>query len=81
MTETTLKRFLRCRFRRTGKEMGQVNHCWWRICREINAFFFQFRISHVLRVRSICDLFTDPPPRIPTVSTRKNLAGKCIIKE
>jgi hypothetical protein len=22
--------------------MGQVYHCWWRICREINAFFFRF---------------------------------------
>jgi hypothetical protein len=22
--------------------MGQVYQCWWRICREINAFFFRF---------------------------------------
>jgi hypothetical protein len=25
-------------FRRTGKAMGQVYQCWWRICREINVF-------------------------------------------
>jgi hypothetical protein len=35
--------------------------CWWRICREINGFFFQVRISHVLRFISICDLLTDFP--------------------
>jgi hypothetical protein len=29
--------------------------CWWRICREIQAFL-QVGISHVLRVISICDL-------------------------
>jgi hypothetical protein len=26
-----------CGFRRTGKAMGQVYQCWWRICREINV--------------------------------------------
>jgi hypothetical protein len=30
------------------------------ISREINVFIFQFRISHVLRFISICDLFTAP---------------------
>jgi hypothetical protein len=28
-----------CGFRRTGKAMGQVYQCWWRICREISVFF------------------------------------------
>jgi hypothetical protein len=27
-----------CGFRRTAKAMGQVYQCWWRICRELNAF-------------------------------------------
>jgi hypothetical protein len=40
VAQTTLKRFLSCGFRRTGKAMGQVYQCWWRICREINVFFF-----------------------------------------
>jgi hypothetical protein len=55
---TTIKRRLCCGFRRTGKAMGQVYQCWWRICRELSVFF-QVRISHVLRFISICDLFTD----------------------
>jgi hypothetical protein len=38
MAETTVKRLLCCEFRRTGKAMGQVYQCWWRICRE-NVFF------------------------------------------
>jgi hypothetical protein len=34
VAETTVKRFLSCGFRRTGKAMvGQVYQCWWRICR------------------------------------------------
>jgi hypothetical protein len=52
------KKFLCCRFRGTGKAMGQAYQCWWRICREINVFY-QVRISHVLRFISICDLFTN----------------------
>jgi hypothetical protein len=63
--ETEVRKWLRqqskdifCGFLRTGKAMGQVYQCWWRICREINVFF-QVRISHVLRFISICDLFTD----------------------
>jgi hypothetical protein len=27
-----------CGFRLTGKAMGQVYQCWWRVCREINVF-------------------------------------------
>jgi hypothetical protein len=38
VAETTVKRLLCCGFRRTGKAMGQVYQCWWRICREINVF-------------------------------------------
>jgi hypothetical protein len=38
VTETTNKRLLCCGFRRTGKAMGQVYQCWWRICREIIGF-------------------------------------------
>jgi hypothetical protein len=53
-----------CGFRRTGKAMGQLYQCWWRICREINVFFFQFRISDVLHFTSIRDLFTDAPSYI-----------------
>jgi hypothetical protein len=41
--------------------MGQVYQCWSRICREIYVYFFQVRISHVLRYMSICDLFTGSP--------------------
>jgi hypothetical protein len=43
--ETTIKRFLCCGFRRTGKAMGQLYQCWWRIRREINSFFFLFRFE------------------------------------
>jgi hypothetical protein len=58
VAETTVRRLLCCWFRRTGKAMGQVYQCWWRICREINVIFL-VRISHVLRLISICDLFTE----------------------
>jgi hypothetical protein len=57
-----VKRLMCCGFRRTGKAIGQECHCWWRICREINVFFFpQVRISRILRSISVCDLFTDSP--------------------
>jgi hypothetical protein len=39
MADTTVRKLVCCGFRRTGKEMGQVYQCWWRICREINVFF------------------------------------------
>jgi hypothetical protein len=60
VAETTAKRLSCCGFRRTGKALGQVYQCWWRICWEINVFV-QVRISHVSRFISICDLFTDSP--------------------
>jgi hypothetical protein len=45
VAETIVKILQCCRFRRTGKAMGQVYQCWWRICQEINVFFFfQIRI-------------------------------------
>jgi hypothetical protein len=42
--ETELRKWMRllcCGFQRTGKAMGQVYQCWWRMCREI--FFYKFR--------------------------------------
>jgi hypothetical protein len=59
--ETTAKRLLSCGFRSTGKAMGQVYRCLWRICREIKLFFFSDSKSHVLHFISIRDLFTDYP--------------------
>jgi hypothetical protein len=49
--------------------MGQMYQYWWRICQEINVFFFHIRISHVLRIISICNLFTDPPSHLDMCST------------
>jgi hypothetical protein len=50
VAETTVKILLCCGFRRTGKAMGQVYQCWWRICREINDFSsrFEYHIFYVL---------------------------------
>jgi hypothetical protein len=62
------KDFYAAGFRHTGKTMGQVHQCWWRICREINVLFFQVRISHVLRFISICGLFTDLPSSFQKIS-------------
>jgi hypothetical protein len=39
VAETTVRRLQCFWFRRTGKAMGPVYQCWWRICREINIFF------------------------------------------
>jgi hypothetical protein len=48
--ETTVKRLLCCGFRHTGKALGKLYQCWWRICREINAFFsgFEYHMFYVL---------------------------------
>jgi hypothetical protein len=56
VAEITVKILLCCGFRRTGKAMGQVYQCWWRIYREIT--FSQVRISEVLRFISIRNVFT-----------------------
>jgi hypothetical protein len=55
VVESTVK--ICCGLRSTGKTMGQVYQCWWRICREIK--FFRNRILYVSRFVSICNLFTD----------------------
>jgi hypothetical protein len=34
VAETTVIRLLCCGFQRTGKAMGHLYQCWWRICRE-----------------------------------------------
>jgi hypothetical protein len=54
VAEATAKRLVHCGFRRTGKEIGQVYQCWWRICREINAF----PDSNITFI-SVYDLFND----------------------
>jgi hypothetical protein len=50
VAETTVKIFLCCRFRRTGKEMRQMYQCLWRICREMIFFFprFEYHMFYVL---------------------------------
>jgi hypothetical protein len=47
---TTEVRLLCCRFRRTGKAIGQVYQCWWRICRETNVFFPGSNITFYIRL-------------------------------
>jgi hypothetical protein len=47
--ETTVRRLQCCGFRRTGKTLGQVYHCYWRMCREINILSrFEYRVFYVL---------------------------------
>jgi hypothetical protein len=58
VAEMTVKRLLCFRFLLTGKAMGQVYQCWWRICWGKNVFFSRFEY-HVLHFISIFDLFTD----------------------
>jgi hypothetical protein len=49
VAETTVRRLLCCRFLGTGKAMGELYQCWWRICREINVFSrFEHHIFYVL---------------------------------
>jgi hypothetical protein len=44
-----VKKLLCCGFRSTGKSMGQVYQCWWRICREINVFpMLEYNMFYVL---------------------------------
>jgi hypothetical protein len=41
----------------TGKAVGQIYQCWWRICPEINVFSrFEY---HVLHFKSVCNLFIE----------------------
>jgi hypothetical protein len=39
VAERTVKILVCCGFRRTGKAIGQLYQCCWKICREINVFF------------------------------------------
>jgi hypothetical protein len=49
VAETTVKRLLCCGFRRTGKAMGQMYQCWWRICREKNVYSrFEYHMFYVV---------------------------------
>jgi hypothetical protein len=49
VAETTVKRLLCCGFRRTGKAMGQMYRCMWRICREVHVFLtFEYHMFYVL---------------------------------
>jgi hypothetical protein len=49
VAEITVKKLLCCRFRRTGKVMGQVYQYWWWMCREVNVFpRFEYHIFYVL---------------------------------
>jgi hypothetical protein len=60
LAETTVKRLLCCRFRRTSKVMRQVYKCWWRIWGEINVFFrFEYHMFYVL-YRSVTYVLTVP---------------------
>jgi hypothetical protein len=49
VTETAVQRLLCYGFRRTGKAIGQLYQCWWKICREINFFSrFEYHVFYVL---------------------------------
>jgi hypothetical protein len=49
VAETAVKRLRCCGFRYTGKAIGQVYQCWWRICWEINVFsMFEYHMFYVL---------------------------------
>jgi hypothetical protein len=48
-------------FRHTGKAMGQVYQCWWRICQEINVLSrFEYHILYVLYPVFVTYLLTLP---------------------
>jgi hypothetical protein len=49
VSEATVKRLLCFGFWCTGKAMGQVYQCWWRICGEINVFSrFRYHMFYIL---------------------------------
>jgi hypothetical protein len=75
VAETTVRRLLCCGFRRTGKQMGQVFQCCWRICRKIHVFFFRFEyhMYYVLYLFVACVLID---PRTVTFFSR-NLFHAC----
>jgi hypothetical protein len=54
VAEAIVKRLSCCRFRHTGKAMRQMYQCWWRICREINAFSrFKYHVTNLLTLPRI----------------------------
>jgi hypothetical protein len=70
VAETPVKRLLCCGFRRTGKAMGQVYQCWWRICREINVLpGFEYHMFYVLYPFVSCLLTLARTRILETVST------------
>jgi hypothetical protein len=66
VAETSVKRLLCCGFRRTGKAMGQVYQCCWRICQEINIFF---SVSNITRAVSKQRLSKHVPAATDTHAT------------
>jgi hypothetical protein len=70
VTVTTIKSLLCCRFRRTFKATRQVYHCWWRICREINASI-GYHMFYVLYVFITCLL----NPSYPTNESNFKIAN------
>jgi hypothetical protein len=49
VAETTVRIIPCFEFRRTGKSMGQVYQCWWRICREIIVFTrLEYHVFYIL---------------------------------
>jgi hypothetical protein len=74
VAETTVKRLLCCRFRSTGKVMGQVYQCWWRMCREIIVFFSGSNIMFYVLYQFVAHLLT--VPRIIQMSVVKLIPAK-----
>jgi hypothetical protein len=44
VAKATVRRLVCCAFRCTGKVMGQVYQCYWRICPGLNIICFMFYI-------------------------------------
>jgi hypothetical protein len=73
VVETTVKRLPCCGFRRTGKVIGQVYQCWWRICREIRVFSrFEYHIFYFL-YPSVTYLLTLPHSILHFTYTREGI--------
>jgi hypothetical protein len=59
VAETTVKGLVYCGFRRTGKAMGQMYQCWWRMYREINVRFLYPFVTGLLIVPRSCWRISD----------------------
>jgi hypothetical protein len=60
VAETTVRILLCCGLRRTGKAMGQVYQCWWRICKDMYLPMFEypcftFHIRDLFTASSSCN--------------------------